>query len=560
MANSMWVRCPECGNWCYAEKKDMVGRMFRSIEKTNEQSVKFGGAIGEFFDMKSLGETVAHADILNPLNIPMHVGEMFMGKKILFRCTDCGEEFGTDDEDDDKTEEHGLYMEAVKLSEQFSLMKNGSAQDKADFIRNTQEILAAIENTSGIDDAKVVMYDVLACCYYFFYNDSQNALLEINKSLDLQKALPEKYKSLDLFDDNKSHVLKGLFMGKEVSPINNYAKMKELLRIYDCESDIQYVDRRTIIEELEQAERNYVSNFISIPENQRKFLVITSDYKSLPDNCKVIKYNSTNLSGVKFDNGFANNNAIYVCHPYKPNVYFPSESYQTSLFEDQLCEFRELLQCLGAKSIKTENLLSSKGSYDKSGNLSGKVGGEYKGIGGNLSGEYKTSDSVMESKVQKMLIEDEFSFDPNMPPFVPEGLAWYNHMEEWQRLSRMRQRGQNKYSINISSSHTHIVNENEAKLVNAEFNALVAKANLEIAQSTELKASEDNSHEWKLVVEFYPLSEYNPQPTVENVQVQRALPQKNNESALEPKKKNLVLFILFAVIALLLIIIGIMLF
>ena len=166
----------------------------------------------------------------------------------------------------------------------------------------------------------------------------------------------------------------------------------------------------------------------------------------------------------------------------------------------------------------------------------------------------------MESKVQKMLIEDEFSFNPNMRPFVPEGLAWYNHMEEWQRLSRMRLRGQNKYSINISSSHTHIVNENEAKLVNAQFKALVANANLEIAQSTELKASEDNSHEWKLVVEFYPLSEYYPQPTVENVQVRSALPQKNNESALEPKKKNLVLFILFAVIALLLIIIGIMLF
>ena len=466
------------------------------------------------------------------------------------------------------TNEHALYEKAMVLSEQFSLMKNGSAQDKSIFKRNTQKILVAIENSSRsswIDDAKATMYDVLACCYYFFDNDSQKALLEIRQSLDLfNKSHVLKgwlNKSHDLKGLlNKSHVLKGLFMGKEVSPINNYAKMKELLRIYDCESDIQYVDRRTIIEELEQAERNYVSNFISIPENQRKFLVITSDYKSLPDNCKVIKYNSTNLSGVKFDNGFANNNAIYVCHPYKPNVYFPSESYQTSLFEDQLCEFRELLQCLGAKSIKTENLLSKKDSYDKSGNLSGKVGGEYKGIGGNLSGEYKTSDSVMESKVQKMLIEDEFSFDPNMRPSEPEGLAWYNHMEEWQRLSRMRLRGQNKYSINISSSHTHIVNENEAKLVNADFNALVAKANLGIAQSTELKASEDNSHEWKLVVEFYPLSEYNPQPTVENVQVQRALPQKNNESALEPKKKNLVLFILFAVIALLLIIIGIMLF
>lgn len=550
MANSMWLRCPKCGNWCYAEKKGLVGRLIRSIKITNEKSVEIGGEVGETVGMKCFGKTVAHANILNPLNNLEHVGQMLMGDKFLFRCSRCGKEFGTDDEDDDMTNEHDLYEQAVALSEKFSLMKNGSAQDKSIFTRNTQEILAAIENSSGIDDAKAAMYDVLACCYYFFYNDSQKALLEINKSLDL-------------FDDNNSHVLKGLFMGKEVSPINNYAKVKELLRIHDCKpDDIQYVDRRTIIEELEQAERNYESNFISIPENQRKFLVITSDYTSLPDtdSFKVIKYNSTNLSGVKFDNGFANNNAIYVCHPYKPNVYFPSESYQTSLFEDQLYEFRELLQCLGAKSIKTDNLLSTKGSYDKSGNLSGKVGGEYKGIGGNLSGEYKTSDSVMESKVQKMLIEDEFSFNPNMRPFVPEGLAWYNHMEEWQRLSRMRLRGQNKYSINISSSHTHIVNENEAKLVNAQFKALVANANLEIAQSTELKASEDNSHEWKLVVEFYPLSEYYPQPTVENVQVQRALPQKNNESALEPKKKNLVLFILFAVIALLLIIIGIMLF
>lgn len=554
----MWLRCPKCGNWCYAEKKGLVGRLIRSIKITNEKSVEIGGEFGETVGMKCFGETVAHANILNPLNNLEHVGQMFRGDKFRFRCSSCGEEFGTDDENADMTNEHVLYEQAMVLSEQFSLMKNGSAQDKSKFTRKTQEILVAIENSnsSRIDDAKATMYDVLACCYYFFYNDSQKALHEINKSLDLF----DKSKSLYLFDKNKSHVLKGLFMGKEVSPINNYAKMKELLRIHDCKSDIQYVDRRTIIEELEQAERNYESNFISIPENQRKFLVITSDYKSLPDNCKVIKYNSTNLSGVKFDNGFANNNAIYVCHPYKPNVYFPSESYQTSLFEDQLCEFRELLQCLGAKSIKTENLLSTKGSYDKSGNLSGKVGGEYKGIGGNLSGEYKTSDSVMESKVQKMLIEDEFSFDPNMRPFEPEGLAWYNHMEEWQRLSRMRLRGQNKYSINISSSHTHIVNENEAKLVNADFNALVAKANLGIAQSTELKASEDNSHEWKLVVEFYPLSEYNPQPTVENVQVQRALPQKNNESALEPKKKNLVLFILFAVIALLSIIIGIMLF
>ena len=525
MEKSMWLRCPECERWCYAEKKDFLGRIIRSVKKGDQETGETFGKLGDYIGLKGLGKTAGRA--INAVNIYEHIGEMLNGDNYRFYCK-CGHQFGTDDEKFDMTEEHDLYSKAVELSKQFSSVRTQPEQEKKNYTRKVQETLAKIENTSGIDDAKATLYDILACCYFYFFNDSTNALIEINKSLDI-------------YDDEQSHILKGLFMGNVVSPVENYKKMNELLKIKEIESDLRYVEKNTILGELEQAQKIYGSNFISIPANQRKFLVISSDYTYLPNSFKVIKYNDTDLSGIVFENGFPNNNAIYVCHPYKSTVYFPSESYQADLFKNQLNEFRELLQCLGAKSIRTENSLSTERSSYTSGNLSGNAGGEYKGIGASVSGEHKDSNSIMESMVQKMLIGDEFSFNPDMTPFIPEDLVWFDHMEEWQRLSRMRLRGQNKYSIRISSKHTHIVNDNEANQVNAEFNTLVAKGNIGISKSSELKASEENSHEWNLVVEFYPLSDYSKKPAVPFAAISRQTNTQQIESK-ESKKKNLITY------------------
>ena len=542
MGKGMWLRCPECGDWCYAQKENFLGRIVRSVTKGDKETGDTWGQIGDsFLNMKGTGKTIGRA--LNALDIYKHAGEMLNGDNYRFYCK-CGHEFGTDNEDMDMTKEHDLYMKTKEVSKQFVFIKNSSELEKKNFTREVQEILANVENVYGIDDAKATLYDVLACCYFYFYNDSSNALLEINKSLDL-------------FDDEKSHILKGLFMGKVVTPADNYSKMNELLKINDCDCP-SYVDKTTIVKELEESERKYGGNFISIPESQRKFLVITSDYTYLPNSFKVIKYNDTELSGIVFENGFPTNNAIYVCHPYKSYVYYPSESYQTDLFKNQLNELRELLQCLGAKSITTENSLSLDKNINNANDLNAKAGGEYKGVGANTSYEHNTSTSTMESIMQKMLIDDEFSFNPDTYPFVPEGLVWYDHMEEWQRLSRMRLRGQNKYSIIISSKLTHIVNENEANQVNLYFKALVAKGNLEISNSTELKVSETKSHEWKLVVEFYPLSNYEKRtkPTEAYLQsnIQQTDTQHDSINKSLGKNKNLI-YALIGIIAILLVII-----
>lgn len=537
MAKNMWIRCPECDGWCYAEKKNIFGRFFRSISD-GDQSTRdeYGEIADKYFDLKGAGKAFGRA--LNAVNYPKHVGEALDGDNYYFHCKCCGKEFGKDSDEADMTEAHGLYVKALELRDKFPSMKSASNLEKDNYIRQVEETLIKVEATAGIDDAKASLHDTLSSCYFYLSNESPKALLEINKSLSL-------------YDDDVSHVLKGVFLNRTTNPTDNYAKMSELLRVSDCNPS-PYFDRATIERELESSERIYCEKFISIPANERKFLVVTSEYSYLPDSFKVIKYNHAALSGIQFENGFPNNNAIYVCHPYKPDVYYPSESYQSDLFKNQLNEFRELLQCLGAKSITTENTHNQDRSGTTASDFGAEVGGEYKGVGVNISGELKNSNSLMESMVQTMLMNDDFALTPDIPPHVPDGLAWFYHMEEWQRLVRMRLRGQSKYSISISSKTARIVSENEAKQVNADFNALMAKGNIGFSQSSELKTYEGNVHEWKMVVEFYPLSDYKKtQSKLIEVSPSPMLPDKNNSGTIAISKK-----VIIGLIAILLAIIG----
>lgn len=407
MAKGMWRRCPECGNWCYAEKKGVMGRFWRSISKGDKELGNAGGELAEEYlgALKGLGKTAGRA--LNVVNVYEHGGEMLNGDNYRFECDHCNNEFGTDDESLDMTLEHDLFSKTIELQNKFRKIKNQSESEKKLFQQEVEETLAKVENRRGIPEAKAILHDILACCYFYFDKDANKARIEINKSLNL-------------YDDPQSHVLKGLFMGNVTGADENYRKMNELLKINEIKSH-PYVEDALIHEELELAEKNYGGNFISIPSNQRKFLVVTSEYTNLPESFKVIQYNDTELSGIVFESGFPSNNAIYVCHPYKPNVYYPSESYRMDLFKNQLNEFRELLQCLGAKSIVTENSLFVERNTDSNSTLRGALGGGYKVASGNISGEHNSTDSLMESMVQSMFVNDGFSFNPNAYPFVPEG-------------------------------------------------------------------------------------------------------------------------------------------
>ena len=61
-------------------------------------------------------------------------------------------------------------------------------------------------------------------------------------------------------------------------------------------------------------------------------------------------------SGIIFPAGHYVDNVLYICHPYRQNHYLPFEDYQATLFEDELDEYKKLLQGLGAKTIEIEEV------------------------------------------------------------------------------------------------------------------------------------------------------------------------------------------------------------
>lgn len=534
MSNIIRLRCPKCGNWCKAEATGIIDRFFRAFEdNANEEAL---GDFFDVFDMKGAGKLLGKGlDLCNVLNI----GEHLAGDRYKFQCSECKTKFSTDSNNEDMSEQYVLYKKALELGDELLNTSNLTKEFKNIFLLKAEELLAQVENTSGIDDVKAILHDIIAYSYYSFFNDHSNALLEINKSLDL-------------CDDPQSHVLKGMFMNNVTTPEESYKKMEELLHLTECKNFI-YIDKSIVEKELADTQDRYAENFVQIPPHQRKFLVITQEYKRLSNNLKVLRLDDFNKTKLTIPAGFVSKDTLYVCHPYKPNSYYPSTSYQTDLFEDQINELRELLQCLGAKSITTENARSNQKGLETEQGFEGEVGGKYKGVGGNLGMNHQNKQATAESIIQKKLINDEFDFNPDMSPFVPEGLFWFTHMGEWQRLARMRLRGQNKLAIFINEQQTHVVSNNEATQVNADFNTIVAAGHVQVSHNSAFQQSENSSKEFKLLVEFYPLSEYKKSSLLTNNLLSASSLQ--SDKATNNAKNNLLLYALFAIIGILTIII-----
>lgn len=522
MSELIKVRCPKCNEWCSIEKTDKIEKVIKGLNSNKAAGLLLMGAGGLLGGVGVLLGAVAAPLILIDEN--------------TCECPHCKSRIEIESTIKETSGQYELSCEIKKLQED---LFNNHIQHKGEFLENVQGLLAQVEKNNGNKRDKASLHNIIAYCYYSFFNDNSKALAEINKSLDL-------------FNDPQAHVLKGIFMHDVANPEENYKKMEELLHLTECKNSI-YIDKSIVEKELADIQDRYAENFTQIPPHQRKFLAITQEYKRLSNNLKVLRFDDFNKTKLTIPAGFVSKDTLYVCHPYKPNSYYPSTSYQTDLFEDQINELRELLQCLGAKSITTENARSNQKGLETEQGFGGEVGGKYKGVGGNLGVNHQNKQATAESIIQKKLINDEFEFNPDMSPFVPEGLFWFTHMGEWQRLARMRLRGQNKLDIVISEQQTHVVSNNEATQVNADFNTIVAAGHVQVSHNSAFQQSENSSKDFKLVVEFYPLSEYKKSSLLTNNLLSASSLQ--SDKATNNAKNSLLLYALFAIIGILTIII-----
>lgn len=524
----MIQRCPNCGRWIKTEAKGFWGRLGRGFDDTIVECAETGASLlGDKLGAFAGGAVGGYLGVLGG------AAEAVFGDKFKFVCP-CGYEWGTDNEDDDETKEYEHEQDIHLIQERSKdLVLNGKSHlDRFD--RDLQLKVAEEEDPL----CKASLYDTLAFIRYRA-NKTNQALDAINKSLEI-------------LDSPDSHATKGVIMGEGRSSIDNYQGLKELLHFR--ESLPYWATEGEMLSILDERSSIYSQHFLELPYRQRKFIVISDvDFVFLPDNLKVLpeKYLPTEM---RFPQGHPIVGNIYVCHPYKNNLYLPLDSYQIELFRDEMEELRYVLQCLWAKDVSFVDTNKIETHVDTNKEMQGEAGGEYKGVGGKIQGSYSKEDSEFMQVINDCMVGQTFA-KMSIPPHVPAEVSWYPHRESWQRLALQLSKGNVlSHNITVSTKQSSLVSNKEKASIEAEFNALVAKGGLKGNYDTSSMIKEEVSREWKLQVNFYPHEKIE-----ESIATSARLLQNGPNAApskSDKKPKSLVLYGLIAVIIILIAIIA----
>lgn len=210
---------------------------------------------------------------------------------------------------------------------------------------------------------------------------------------------------------------------------------------------------------------------------------------------------------IQFPVGHPIPGTIYIGNPFVPNMYIPYEGYEFEFFLSKVNEYCRLLQCLGATeiTIKTIKGRSASNSKEQINNMNGSLG--VKAFSG--SGEKNETRNYQNDRTASAGIEYYQRFDPNVKPFVPEGLIWYKEQSDWQSQVQQRLKGNMlEFNQRISTKETTFVSSSEVLDIKAQAEYLWAKANINYSEKSksEFKSSEET--EWIVSVKFKSLDEF----------------------------------------------------
>ena len=545
----MIQKCPNCGQWCQVEKQGFFGRASRGFLSAAESSGEIGAAIGSLFGKKSektgaiLGGAVAGGTGLAYLNA---AGEALFGDNYHFICPECGHEWSTDDPEDDQTEDYNEWVkeqerneEIIELRNKFSTMFHASKQDIQDYVKELQRQLAHANNTEG---QKAELYDATAATYHLLGNKSE--------------ALKAANASLALFDDDNTRILKGIIMGKGRNAQDTYAAMQEII-LYKKEErhESPYYTTAQIEEEFSTLQTAYTQNFLSLPPLQRKHLFVCDELMQLPQNIKVLPLAEIPTE-MKFPFGHPIANTLYVCHPYRTDLYIPYDNYSMEIFRDEIDEFVRIMEFMGAKHIEYSDTVDneSQTSQSKLRNVHGGAdyGGTYSAQG---SYEAERNKDEYEHFLDELRKSKDFALvgEPALPP----DLVWYPHRIDWQRQCESRLAGRllhHDFVLTTSSSVSS--SESERQKIEADMKVLLFSANGGTEGQKSFSLKREQSHSLNVSVDFYPLSDYkkNDAPTIP------AIENSTHPATEASAKKFPVTWIFGAVIVVLVAIIGFLLF
>ena len=543
----MIQKCPECGQWCEVEKEGFLGKASRGFINAAEGGGNIGASIGRSLFGKTgekygamIGGGVAGGSGLGYLNAAT---ESLFGADYHFVCPNCGYEWETDNPEDDQTEDYNAWLaeqerndEIIQLRDRYPSIIHASNQEKQEYIKELQHQLSDVNNT---DAQSATLYDTIAAAYQLI-GDKNSALKAVNASLAL-------------FEDDNTRVLKGIIMGQGRNAQDTYAAMQEVIHYKSDEcSDSPFLSTSQVEDEFSLLQTSFSQNFLSLPLQQRKHLVVCDELIYLPNSFRVLPIAEI-PTDVKFPAGHPVSNTLYVCHPYRTDFYIPYESYEVEILRDEIDEFRTIMDHLGARHIDYSDIFENgeEKSHQHERDIHG--GGDYAGQY-SAHGRYGEEDNNEITKKLRSAIEGSEDFLLAGKPALPRDLVWYSHRMEWQRKCESRLAGRLVHSeFTISTSSSEMTTESERKKIEADMKILLAsiEGGTEVSNSYTMKREKERT--WKVNVDFYPLSDYDKKETIEATPlISDVLPIKESVS---PQKKNNLIWMMGAVILILIVII-----
>lgn len=491
MKDSIIQRCPKCGKWCITSGKNawqrFAGDTIDGADTLGELGDRFLGKPGKLVGKIWGGYSGACGGVFNAI----------VGDRYQFICPRCGCKWSTNDDtkDDTNAYDHWKYRRQKCLEWQsITISKNPS------IINSYIKLLSSELNEDDIDEeTSAIIHDTLAVVHYM-QNNKQEALNQINQSLEL-------------YDDDNSRALKGVILGGGRNSIDSYKALRELIHYRQTEYESPYFTKDDFRIKFEDTQSSYVSHFLEIPQQQRRFVYLVSgnlDDKltQLPDELYVLPIGF--LPTEMHFEGAPTDQMLYVCHPYKPNLYIPYDRYELELFRDELNEFCWVMDCLGAKKIDFVDVHSETSNLNshEENNIHG--GGGYKSKGSGKFDYNSEYGNELDENIKELLKDGKtFDLSPYTLPYIPKDVVWYQHKQEWQRKCMSRLEGRlrdDDFTISTVSSDT--LSESKRQKMEAEINVMLVElsAGAEHKENMQLKKTEARST--KCHVEFYPLTDY----------------------------------------------------
>ena len=598
----MRQKCPNCGEWCYAEERSFWDKAGQAAIDSVNRSTNYGERIGGFFGKRgeNLGGKIGKiSGILRnttSFGVVEHLVSGFSDSDCHFCCDHCGYEWDANIEEDQSEE---LDTEVKILIDEIC-EKVSKAKNEKDY--NVIESLC--KELDGHDCAEAYYWRAkaqqqIALFYLDKYFESYD---EHDKELCdkwLNRAFDTIRKDLQFYDcDAEFYFEKDGGLAYEYAYLL-YAEIvrdcsrtrvsyemndlvvarKMFIRAMDTEFDSikqnaisEYEDCTNVLLGLfdaydnEKAEvADYLNSndkdeneiaeamiaiaekdrFSNIPFHDRQFVFVTKAGSDSISGCvdedDIIKYVFTIDQLPKelaFPVGHPQQNTLYVASPVKKGYYVPYCDAEETFFHEKVDDFIRLSQCLGAMEIAFRSLKGQSIAESFLSSGNYNAGGSIKS--NSVSGGYSQKISGNGSYDSSKSVELSRKYDPIKYPYCPDDIEWLRFDPSWQSFVKQRLEGNTlEASMRISSTETISSNVNTIKNVKAAFECMMGKVDANYDSEEDNTFSQTESTEWQISVKFRSIRDFTEQSPIS--------PQKVSSLQLSPgeeKYKEEVLFVL----------------